>query len=210
MNTTRFALFISFAVVTLSTPAKALDMNKLKGAAIKGAQEGIKTGKIEGAKKGVTVGAKTTVEEMKKGEAGQPAQGATTAAAAPATGDLAPSLICDASKKIGICYAFTGQKHVDDHNKGKEKQAKAGTSGAKKNSPVSGNDFACKLMRGEYKEASTCPKEKASGRCLIKKETPEEYTLFYYSNGKVKNAEKDCADAKSSIHRQGAGEWTKL
>ncbi|MBL7714397.1 MAG: hypothetical protein JNL01_02950 [Bdellovibrionales bacterium] len=197
---------LGLSLILVAVPSYALDMKKLQGAALKGAAEGIKTGKIEGAKKGIEVGAKTTAEEMKKGDAGTPAAGGAPAASAEPAKDLSPSLICDAAKKMGICYAFTGQKHVDDHAQGKEKAAKS----TKKNQPICANDFACKIMRGEYKEASTCPKEKALGRCLIKKGDPEEFTLFYYKGGKIKDAQKDCADAKSSIHRQGAGEWTAL
>ncbi len=191
---------LALTTLFLALNAQAIDMNKLKQGLKKGAEEGIKTGKVEGAKKGVAVGVKTAAEELKTNPAEQPA------AQPVASEGLAPSLVCDSVKKLGICYAFTGTKHIEQHAEGQKQAAKK-----KKKGPICANDFACSLMKGKYQEASTCPKENAVGKCLIKKGSPEEYTLFYYSKGKAaKDPEKDCTNKKSSIHAQGAGDWTKL
>jgi len=47
------------------------------------------------------------------------------------------------------------------------------------------------------------------GRCDLVKGSPEQYSLFYYQTNSVNQAvaTKDCADPKSSLHSQGAGQW---
>jgi hypothetical protein len=109
---------------------------------------------------------------------------------------MAPALICDSSRQMGLCYAFTGQKHLDEQATGKS----------------TGNQMACKMMKAQLQENAQCPTANAVGMCEIKKGDAEAYTVVYYKCGRMpaSKAERDCSDAKSSIHRHGAGSWSKL
>ena len=87
------------------------------------------------------------------------------------------------------------------------KPAKAGQK------PILGvNDMACRMLRGSFQESALCSTEKAIGSCLLKKGTPEEYSLYYYQGGKFNeaSAQSDCGDSKSGIHSRTAGEWIKI
>ena len=106
--------------------------------------------------------------------------------------EIPPTLVCDASAQAKLCYAFVGE---ENKNKGRK-----------------GNEFACKLMKGQFTEPGSCPSEKALGRCDVATGQPKEYVLFYYSGGRItrSGAERDCVNAKSSLHVQGAGTWTGM
>ena len=137
---------------------------------------------------------KTTVNDGS--QPAQPAAAPAAAAPAPApapAAKLGPSPICNAQRSIGICYAFTGAEGSD----------------AKKSK---GNQMACKMMRGTWLGSATCLETAAYGRCTVLAGQPGEYSLYYYAGGKMtkEKAMADCADPKSSIHRQGAGAWTAL
>src|SRR5262245_13917026 len=106
------------------------------------------------------------------------------------TEKLPPSPVCDASLRVGLCYAFTGANHTV------EKTSK-------------GNQMACKLFGTELAPSATCPEQRLLGRCKVAANTANEYVLHYYSGGKLDRtkAEQDCADPKSGLHAQGAGKW---
>ena len=99
--------------------------------------------------------------------------------------------ICDASSSVGVCFAFSGTEYAD-----KQKNQ--------------GNLMACNLFRGQYRPIGSCSRDNVLGRCSIVQGTPGEYHLFYYEtrNVNLQVATRDCADPKSSIHSQGAGQWT--
>jgi hypothetical protein len=92
-----------------------------------------------------------------------------------------------------LCYAFSGNENAQDKTK-------------------KGNEMACKLMRGQFLPSATCPSQNALGRCRVLAGQPKEYTLFYYSGGKINQdgAQSDCVNPKSGLHIQGAGEWTAM
>lgn len=103
---------------------------------------------------------------------------------------LPPSPVCDASLRVGLCYAFTGADHIV------EKTSK-------------GNEMACKLFSSRLTPAATCPEQRLLGRCKVAAGTPKEYVLHYYTGGKLDKtkAQQDCANPKSGLHAQGAGQW---
>jgi hypothetical protein len=103
---------------------------------------------------------------------------------------IPPAPVCDASIRNGICYSFTGSQHADSKT-------------------ARGNEMACKMLRGKLVAASTCPEKRLLGRCRVSAGDPKEYILHYYSSGRLNKAkaEQDCANPKSSIHAQGAGQW---
>jgi len=103
---------------------------------------------------------------------------------------LPPSPVCDASLRVGLCYAFTGADHVV------EKTAK-------------GNEMACKLFSSKLTPSATCPEQRLLGRCKVAAGTPKEYVLHYYTGGKLDKtkAEQDCVNPRSGLHAQGAGQW---
>jgi len=103
---------------------------------------------------------------------------------------LPPSPVCDASLRVGLCYAFTGADHIV------EKTSK-------------GNEMACKLFSSKLTPSATCPEQRLLGRCKVAAGTPKEYVLHYYTGGKLDKtkAEQDCANPKSGLHAQGAGQW---
>jgi len=103
---------------------------------------------------------------------------------------LPPSPVCDASLRMGLCYAFTGANHTV------EKTSK-------------GNEMACKLFSSKLTPSATCPEQRLLGRCKVAAGTPQEYVLHYYTGGKLNKtkAEQDCANPKSGLHAQGAGQW---
>lgn len=98
--------------------------------------------------------------------------------------------ICDASASAGICIAFSGDNFV-------------------KPEAVRGNQMACNFFSGQYRPIGNCPQPQVLGRCDLVKGSPEQYSLFYYQTNGVNQAvaTKDCADPKSSLHSQGAGQW---
>lgn len=98
--------------------------------------------------------------------------------------------ICDASESVGVCFAFTGENFL-------------------KPEVVRGNQAACRFFNGQYYPIGNCPEPKSLGRCDLVKGTPDSYHLYYYQNKNVDQAAatKDCADPKSSLHSQGAGQW---
>lgn len=135
--------------------------------------------------------AKAAAEKTKADAAKKATTAKASAKTAVATDPVPSGGLCDASASVGLCYLFAGK----------------GTSDAKSQN---GNKTACKLMQGEFKTTGSCPAEKRTGTCTIKPGTPEEYVLVYYS-GKTFDTAKaasDCADAKSTVHQQGAGKWT--
>ena len=103
---------------------------------------------------------------------------------------LPPSPVCDASLRVGLCYAFTGADHIV------EKTSK-------------GNEMACKLFSSKLTPSATCPEQRLLGRCKVAAGTPKEYVLHYYTGGKLDRtkAVQDCANPKSGLHAQGAGQW---
>lgn len=98
--------------------------------------------------------------------------------------------ICDASESVGVCFVFAGENFV-------------------KTEVNRGNQMMCKLFNGQYQPIGNCPETKAIGRCDLVKGSPDAYSLFYYQTKNVdySAATKDCADSKSSLHNQGAGQW---
>ena len=114
-------------------------------------------------------------------------------AAAPA--EATPSIICDSAATLHLCYAFSGTGNAD--------------SKASK-----GNEMACKFMKGRYLASSSCSTEGVLGVCTVLQGQPKEYKLYYHPGGKLnfnkESAEKDCKNAKSSLHAQGAGQWSGL
>ncbi len=105
----------------------------------------------------------------------------------------APSMVCDAMGSYAICYAFTG-------------------AGNSESNTQKGNEMACKLMKGSFAISSTCKTDGVLGKCAVLPKQPKEYTLYYYSGGPMKftpaSAETDCKNPKSSLHAQGAGQWS--
>jgi hypothetical protein len=104
-----------------------------------------------------------------------------------------PSIVCDSAQELRLCYAFSGK---DNSEKNTNK----------------GNEMACKFMRGRFLASSICSMEGALGKCTVLQGQPKEYTLYYYTGGKLNfdkaSAERDCKNAKSSFHAQGAGVWS--
>lgn len=98
--------------------------------------------------------------------------------------------LCDSSRATGICFVFSGTKYLN----------------ASEQMP---NRMACNLLQGEFRPAGQCTPEGQLGRCTIAKGAPDEYMLYYYQNKNldIRTAQQDCANPKSSIHIQGAGEW---
>jgi hypothetical protein len=129
-------------------------------------------------------------ELKKRAEEHQAKVNARKETKAAAAQDLPAGLVCDASLRNGICYAFTGTANTDS------KVAK-------------GNEMACKFLRGQLKQAGICPSARLLGRCKVVGGQPKEYVLHYYMGGKLNlaKAQEDCANPKSGLHAQGAGEW---
>jgi hypothetical protein len=98
--------------------------------------------------------------------------------------------VCDASQNAGVCFVFAGDNNA-------------------KPDIARGNQFMCRLFRGQYLPLGHCPEAQAIGRCDLVQGTPDAYHLFYYSTkrGNQNTAMQDCANPKSSLHTVGAGTW---
>jgi hypothetical protein len=98
--------------------------------------------------------------------------------------------LCDATNSLGICYLFSGAKNAESKVQ-------------------NGNQMACKFMKGKFAADGKCPPGNRLGRCTVLGGSPEEYLLFYFAGKKLDagKAASDCADAKSGLHRHGAGTW---
>lgn len=98
--------------------------------------------------------------------------------------------VCDASRSVGVCFSFSGE------NSAKPEMSR-------------GNQLMCRLFKGQFYPIGNCPELNNLGRCDLSQGTPDAYHLFYYQTQNVNHAAatKDCADPKSSLHSQGAGQW---
>ncbi|NBV50432.1 DUF2799 domain-containing protein [bacterium] len=98
--------------------------------------------------------------------------------------------VCDAAESVGVCFVFAGDNYT-------------------KPDSARGNQLMCKLFNGQFHPIGNCPEPKVLGRCDLVQGSPDAYSLFYYQTRNVdySAATKDCADPKSSLHNQGAGQW---
>lgn len=98
--------------------------------------------------------------------------------------------VCDASSSVGVCFSFIGENSTNPDM-------------------LRGHQLMCRLFKGQFYPIGNCPEGGNLGRCDLSPGTPDAYHLFYYQTSNVNHAAatKDCADPKSSLHSQGAGQW---
>lgn len=98
--------------------------------------------------------------------------------------------VCNGFKSAGVCLIFSGVRNSEEKI-------------------LHTNQFACKILQGEFSSTGNCTSQGRVGRCTVQKGSPDEYILVYYSSKLSRDAaQKDCANSQSSLHVQGAGEWT--
>ncbi len=119
--------------------------------------------------------------------AATPALAAKTASPDPAT---VLGGICDATQSVGLCYYFLGPEHAKD-------------------TVVSLNQYACKLLRGKFKPVGArCPQANRAGRCRVKHETVDALTiLYYFPRHDIAKAQADCERPAMGAQSAQVGKW---